>query len=221
MLEIQLPEYEHVCCRYCLSDEDEADLVAPCQCKGSAKYVHKRCLKEWFAAKNNSMVIPGYFTQFNQACEICHTSYKLKYKNAEPGRSLNQDIFVYICGVTITLFSFYMAIGLLLEQFDSTRKMFTERGTMWENIFFNGFIMTHIILGAIYLVISFVALTTGSRSCCFVSYSAGDCEGDACIYTMVIVGILGTVLMLYFDIMSRVVQRHQNRTRVIDDIEPY
>lgn len=34
-------------CRFCLSSDDPANLIAPCNCKGGSKYVHRRCLDQW------------------------------------------------------------------------------------------------------------------------------------------------------------------------------
>ncbi|KAF8025317.1 hypothetical protein BT93_F2225 [Corymbia citriodora subsp. variegata] len=37
-------------CRICLENEGE-DLIAPCHCKGTQKYVHRSCLDNWRATK--------------------------------------------------------------------------------------------------------------------------------------------------------------------------
>lgn len=34
-------------CRICHSDEPVKDLIAPCNCSGTAKYVHQTCLQNW------------------------------------------------------------------------------------------------------------------------------------------------------------------------------
>ena len=34
-------------CRFCLEDADEDQLIAPCNCDGSHKFVHQECLREW------------------------------------------------------------------------------------------------------------------------------------------------------------------------------
>lgn len=35
-------------CRFCLEDDALANLIAPCVCKGSFKYVHSQCLFQWY-----------------------------------------------------------------------------------------------------------------------------------------------------------------------------
>lgn len=68
-------------CRYCLSNENETlqqdfidrgelltnDLISPCLCSGSAKYVHKSCLEKWLTMKNTN------------ECEVCKTVYQTKW----------------------------------------------------------------------------------------------------------------------------------------------
>lgn len=169
MLEIKLSQYQQLaCCRYCFSEENEPDLVSPCKCKGTTKYVHKKCLKEWFVHKNNKIVMPGAFHQFDHSCEICHTAYKLSFNNIETEHKLYYDLFVYILSITSILLSTYIGLGFGLQQ---TGHLFTERGSLWENVFYNGFILTHIILGIFYIcVLLFISLfgggITNSCVCC-------------------------------------------------------
>lgn len=56
-----------IICRICHSAGDEP-LVTPCQCSGSAKYVHAACLLTWFkkAVKNT--------------CELCRCKVAIKKK---------------------------------------------------------------------------------------------------------------------------------------------
>lgn len=35
------------CCRICLQDDDPDDMLAPCHCRGTAKWVHRECLDLW------------------------------------------------------------------------------------------------------------------------------------------------------------------------------
>lgn len=36
-------------CRFCFEDDSEGELIAPCACTGSQKYVHRTCLTRWQA----------------------------------------------------------------------------------------------------------------------------------------------------------------------------
>lgn len=48
-------------CRICF---DYYDLISPCDCRGTSKYVHEFCLQQWRAK------IKSY------KCEICNAPYK-------------------------------------------------------------------------------------------------------------------------------------------------
>ena len=34
-------------CRICLSETEQRDMISPCACSGTNKYVHRKCLNEW------------------------------------------------------------------------------------------------------------------------------------------------------------------------------
>jgi hypothetical protein len=34
-------------CRICLEEDRPEDMIAPCRCKGTQKYVHRDCLDKW------------------------------------------------------------------------------------------------------------------------------------------------------------------------------
>ena len=41
---------ESRCCRICLEEERPAELIAPCRCAGTSRWVHRGCLDRWRAA---------------------------------------------------------------------------------------------------------------------------------------------------------------------------
>ena len=49
-------------CKYCLEEDFIQNLIHPCKCKGSMKYVHPKCFYKWQKS----------------SCEICHYSYQFK-----------------------------------------------------------------------------------------------------------------------------------------------
>jgi hypothetical protein len=235
MAEIQLPLYESIrSCRYCFCSDDDSDLVAPCRCKGSTKYVHKKCLKEWFEKSNNRIVVPAAFNQYNFSCEICHTKYKFDCKKIQPTTKLWTEISLYILFYTLALAVSYMCIGLLMQQSERTAELFTKRGSHWENVFYNGFVMVHILIAIFYITAAVLQSLSHTDPCCtfcccmyFDSGGLNDCNNsndDACIFCivfLVIMGILGTVLMIYYDVVNRVKQRYNNKSYLITDIKPY
>ena len=55
-------------CRFCF--QSGVNLISPCSCKGSAKYVHSHCLNTWRVTNQN----PAAFTQ----CQSCNFTYRLR-----------------------------------------------------------------------------------------------------------------------------------------------
>jgi len=59
-------------CRNCHDTSPENDLIAPCTCSGSVKWVHRKCLDQWRAVSPNA---ESFYT-----CDICHRDYQLQYQ---------------------------------------------------------------------------------------------------------------------------------------------
>jgi len=57
-------------CRNCHSEGGD-DLIAPCLCKGSIKWVHRTCLDEWRAVSRN----PRSFSH----CDVCGFEYRTEF----------------------------------------------------------------------------------------------------------------------------------------------
>ena len=66
-------------CRYCLSDENPEQLIDPCKCEGSMRFVHQKCLEDWIINGNrsNSQQIDRTNNTFYMKCEIC--GFQMKY----------------------------------------------------------------------------------------------------------------------------------------------
>ena len=64
-------EIEEACCRICLDTEPSKNLVSPCNCMGSTKFVHQACILE-YATKNNKIEEDEATGQFKLKCEICN-----------------------------------------------------------------------------------------------------------------------------------------------------
>ena len=79
-----LPEYikfrlEKDCCKFCFmtTHTDDNPLLSICICKGSMKFIHLACLRQWIDLKTiekESNFLETYFFK-NFSCEICLTKY--------------------------------------------------------------------------------------------------------------------------------------------------
>jgi hypothetical protein len=57
-------------CRICMEDDNITNLIYPCKCSGSSKYVHHKCLNEWRTYTTNS--------EYTDRCEICNYTYHIQ-----------------------------------------------------------------------------------------------------------------------------------------------
>lgn len=205
-------------CRYCLSCDTPQDLITPCRCKGSLEVIHSICLQKWLIQKNNRIVIPGMFSQFNYACEICKTEYNIEFIRKPLGEAVYFEIFGHVFIISCLLFVYYLLLGLFMGSYTGFFFIF---GSKWENIIGNGFLFGQLTILFIYLVMFMCMLRESCRCCLFM-----DCENDqmnsemfCCI--LIIMSIFGTFLIIYFDIIIRIVQRARNRSKVIIKINPF
>ncbi|KAL6563586.1 hypothetical protein OROGR_002545 [Orobanche gracilis] len=59
-------------CRICHDEDEESNMEAPCVCRGSLKYAHRKCVQRWCDEKGDIV------------CEICQQLFKPGY-TAPPG----------------------------------------------------------------------------------------------------------------------------------------
>ena len=100
-------------CRICLEEDIDTNLIYPCKCKGSTKYIHKNCLNEWRTTSENE-------DNFKR-CELCHHEYKIT-QNLLIENSCKKDCR-NIVKVPLPLFGFFIIasflLGLLISYLDT------------------------------------------------------------------------------------------------------
>ena len=79
------PSIRQLQCRICLCEgpcEDDP-LVCPCECTGSIRYVHARCLGHWLRGRQGLDAPTSSCALFYRpmACELCHCTYASYFDN--------------------------------------------------------------------------------------------------------------------------------------------
>ena len=73
--ELQQTTTDNLTCRICLSEEElpNHELITPCKCGGSMRFIGLSCLKEWLTGKRHSKCTYSInsFIWRNLECEIC------------------------------------------------------------------------------------------------------------------------------------------------------
>ena len=94
-------------CRICLMGGDE-DLISPCNCCGTQKYVHQSCLNRWREENINN---EKYYS-----CEICKREFKI-LNNYKPETLMYRSEFKIPCPVVLyVLFNYFF--GGVIWSFD-------------------------------------------------------------------------------------------------------
>ena len=73
-------------CRFCHDDADVGELICPCNCKGSMKYVHSECLRKW-----------RLYSGKKYTCMICQTRYHFSPNNINFS---DEDVCNVLCANT-------------------------------------------------------------------------------------------------------------------------
>jgi hypothetical protein len=78
------PSVSHLQCRICLGEGPYEDdpLIRPCECTGSIRYVHSKCIGKWLRGRLGLDSFNGSVFFFRPlACELCHHVYPSYYDN--------------------------------------------------------------------------------------------------------------------------------------------
>eukprot|EP00747_Dinoflagellata_sp_TGD_P179681 gnl/TRDRNA2_/TRDRNA2_30878_c0_seq1.p1 gnl/TRDRNA2_/TRDRNA2_30878_c0~~gnl/TRDRNA2_/TRDRNA2_30878_c0_seq1.p1 ORF type:complete len:456 (+),score=77.46 gnl/TRDRNA2_/TRDRNA2_30878_c0_seq1:88-1368(+) len=56
------------CCRFCFDESIEEELISPCACRGTEKYVHPSCLRRWQSEVSDER---------RRTCQVCQTMFSV------------------------------------------------------------------------------------------------------------------------------------------------
>ena len=89
-------------CRICLGYDEPDQLLAPCACTGSSKWVHRFCLDEWRAQER----VPFSFSH----CSVCTNSYVFEERTI--GHQRHRVKFGLLVTRDVVLFFFALQTGI-------------------------------------------------------------------------------------------------------------
>ncbi|CAK9051685.1 unnamed protein product [Durusdinium trenchii] len=188
MEEMQEANPEMMTCRICLeSDTSEGDeLLAPCLCCGSAKYVHRSCLDQWR--------VSGFDPKTVTHCGTCKAKFKLQApvdaKGAE--REVWGEIVKYLAIRIGLFFTVVTALGFLTPWLLGAPDV-----QILSNVILNhltvGTLSTFVLAGG-----WAVLQALWSLNLCGIHPHAWSFDGkDATFILLVIVAIIGAIYLLY------------------------
>jgi len=199
---------ENNACRFCL--EEEGQMISPCYCKGTMKYVHRECLNIWRSQNTNA---------FNQ-CTQCHFQYIIEdvgnsVEDANRRRRTYQlyvvrDIFVFILLLGLVIFPI---TGVCVYFLDDNCSICEELGI--KNVYFgyyiSGIIWFIAILGVVALLVGLILLASGGEhGNNFNHMRFGElfrCRNKACLIFLLVFGLF-IAIYLVFMYIQHICNRH-------------
>ena len=121
-------------CRICFDSANSEDMISPCLCRGSSKYVHRECLNDWFELSENPHA--------RSNCQECQFNY---YKTVPVKIPMNNFI-VFVANYRFITFIVYQLLILLLYYI---LEQFYHFEFILDNSFF--YINNYFISGCIWL----------------------------------------------------------------------
>jgi len=95
-------------CRICLSDDVIQNMISPCLCIGTNKYVHEECLKNFIILSDNQL--------FKKECYICKYEYKFEIKDIDCN---NYTLLLFIINILLTfivlIYIYYNILNLFFS----------------------------------------------------------------------------------------------------------
>ena len=112
-------EVETLTCRICLESAERAEVIAPCSCRGTSKYVHRDCLNRWRQQQPNRAL-----TQ----CTECRANFRLR----DDVSNLNQVRLRCCFHVTCNYLLFLTLAAIMLWIFYIDNKIHNQFPTLLQ-----------------------------------------------------------------------------------------
>lgn len=173
-------------CRICLECEcdDGDELLAPCLCRGTAKYVHRQCLDQWR--------ISGFDPKTVTHCGTCKAQFKLQ--NPDSAIGAEREVWLQIArfvGLRLTCF----AVVVFVLGFVPPAFLGFEETQLFAN-----FLLNHLTMGtaSTLLLVGGYAILQALWSLNIMNLHRWDPGGkDSIKYIVIIIIVIGTLYLLY------------------------
>ena len=88
-------------CRICMETDDAGNMIYPCKCAGTSKYVHKNCLNQWRTLSDNREAF--------YKCFECHYIYTIE-NNIEYTKTTFDKCIEHLSNYIITFILFNLGV---------------------------------------------------------------------------------------------------------------
>ena len=117
---------EESICRICMEPASkDKELISPCKCSGSVRFIHEDCLKTWLISQEGDID--------EGKCELCKTEFLMEFKigkQCSPSESLKNgwSPILYIPILSAVMMMLFLIIYLLAEKYIDIDENGKEKG---------------------------------------------------------------------------------------------
>nr|GLL19286.1 uncharacterized protein LOC109168414 isoform X2 [Ipomoea trifida] len=177
-------------CRICHDEDEDINMEIPCSCRGSLKYVHRRCAQRWCNEKGNTI------------CEICHQQFK-------PGFTAPPPLF-HCGGIPLNLRENWYISGRDLHNPQFITVVSTEHNFMDpEYDEYSGYTPRSLICCRVVAIV-FMLLLILRHTLPIIIYGAGDYS--ITLFTLLVLRAIGILLPIYVMVKAFTVIRRRRNT---------
>lgn len=211
-------------CRICF--ETKGELISPCNCNGSLKYIHRECLQKW----RKTLPINVFNNKRDIQCEICHRFYEFEDSYEKKKYNLPEYLIIFLeTFLCIILFhSFGFLLGMLITWFGKLSSMiFINNINIYLYQYFLGNLIIHMISGILSLFYLNQADTNENpdninHDLCFcVTFSSSECDCFCILFCLILNSIFITFLGIYYWVLKRSKKRQSIKSdnRIVRNLE--
>ncbi|VFQ99959.1 unnamed protein product [Cuscuta campestris] len=162
-------------CRICHEEDEDLNMEMPCSCRGSLKYVHRRCVQRWCNEKRDTV------------CEICHQQFK-------PGYTSPPALFHY-SGIPLNLRENWYISERDLQSTSFITVVSTEHNFVDPNFEDHSGYTPRTLICCRVVAITFLLLLMLRHTLPVIVYGAGDYS--ATLFILLVLRTAGILLPIY------------------------
>lgn len=205
-------------CRICLENSDGVDMIAPCLCRGSSKWVHRSCLDKWRLTES---YLPFHSSKRFLTCGTCKFNYLFEDCGQGPLTPPTWKINMLVVRDVLLAFAFLqltiLAVYLYLVLYDGgmpylAKVLLPESWPLWLSRYLTGFFLVTALIGFLTIVGMLSRVCRGGVACagcqspiCDCCGGCSNCDGGSdggvlfiALVVFFIIGIIAIVSFLFF-----------------------
>lgn len=190
-------------CRICLESSSH-DLISPCLCSGSMKYVHRSCLDKWRADDPTRQ-------KFN-TCDICKYGFQYGPIVSHPSSLYCKYYFWITFDLLFFINVVHTIIIIITFLIYYTHPWQLPKLSEFISAYFSGWIIFLAFIGFCGMI--WTCTSTSGGQTCICLYGNNDCDEGGGIAILVILVFFGLLIGIYFSVIFLTERFEKRRSKI-------